>query len=284
MISGLLKLMRPKQWLKNSLVAAAPLAAGRLHEPEVALKTLLTFVIFCMAASSCYALNDTLDAEEDARHPTKRFRPVASGLVPKPAALTLSVVLAALAIGLASGPLRWVVGAYILMTIAYSSWLKHVPVLELGLLSAGFLLRAVAGGPGADIEISQWFLIVTAFGSMFMGVGKRLGELTRTLAEGTTPRKSVAAYPLSYLQMMATLCMGVTVTAYCLWAFQVARDNQGSVWAQLSIVPFVLALMSYALDVDKGNAEEPENVVLGDRTLQALGLVWLVLFAMGVML
>ncbi|XVX21862.1 decaprenyl-phosphate phosphoribosyltransferase [Actinomycetota bacterium] len=284
MISGLVKLLRPKQWLKNSLVAAAPLAAGRILEPEIALKTLITFVVFCLAASSCYALNDVFDAEEDARHPTKRFRPVASGEVPKPAALALSAVLGVAAIALANGALRWVVIAYIVMTIAYSSWLKHVPVLELGLLSAGFLLRAVAGGPGADIPISQWFLIVTAFGSMFMGVGKRLGELTRTLEEDSTPRRSVAAYPLSYLQMMATLCMGVTVTAYCLWAFQVASANHGSVWAQLSIVPFVLALMSYALDVDKGNAEEPENVVLGDLKIQALGLVWLVLFAMGVML
>jgi decaprenyl-phosphate phosphoribosyltransferase len=279
-IRGLVQLLRPKQWVKNVLVAAAPLAAGTLWEASTALSTLRTFVIFCMASSATYCLNDVLDAAADARHPTKCHRPVASGAIPRWAAMALSAVLAAGALAWAgSWALRGVVGGYLVLTAAYSISLKHQPVLELGLVSSGFLLRAVAGGPATGIPLSQWFLIVAAFGSLFMVSGKRLSELSAATPESPVVRRSLTAYPPSYLRLVLGISGAVAITGYCLWAFEVAHST---LWATASVGPFVLALLRYALDADLGRVEEPERVLLSDRVLQALGVVWLACFALAV--
>ena len=283
MIRGVLSLLRPKQWVKNVLVAAAPLAAGTLLHADVAVDTLRAFIVFCLASSATYCFNDVLDAEADARHPTKCRRPVASGVVSRPVALGVSVVLAGGALALA-GPLSFalVVAGYLAVNVAYSSWLKHRPVIELGLVSSGFLLRAVGGGLATDLPLSQWFLIVTAFGSLFMVTGKRLSELTAAEDAGAVVRRSLTYYPLSYLRMILGITAGVTITGYCLWAFEVGANHPRGVWTAISIAPFVLAIMRYALDTDLGRVEEPEQVVLRDPTLQLLGLLWLVTFAVGV--
>lgn len=281
-MTGVLRLLRPKQWVKNVLVAAAPLAAGTLFEWSTALNTLRTFAIFCMASSATYAFNDVMDADADARHPTKHRRPVASGAVPRWAALLLGAVLALVALVWAGAwQLRAVVGGYLVLTIAYSAYLKHQPVLELGLVSAGFLLRAVAGGPATGIPISQWFLIVAAFGSLFMVSGKRLSELAAATPEAPVTRKSLSAYPPSYLRLVLAICGGVTITGYCLWAFEVGSST---LWATASVAPFVLALLRYALDADLGRVEEPEQVLLSDHVLQVLGALWLGCFALAVAL
>lgn len=282
MIAGVVQLLRPRQWVKNVLVAAAPLAAGTLLEGPTAVRTLRTFVIFCMASSATYCLNDVLDADADARHPTKCHRPVASGVVPRWLALALAGLLAAVALVWAgSWELRSVVGAYLLLTAAYSLYLKHQPVLELGVVSSGFLLRAVAGGPATGIPLSQWFLIVAAFGSLFMVSGKRLSELSAATPESPLVRPSLTAYSPSYLRLVLGMSGAVAVTGYCLWAFDVGGNT---LWATASVAPFVLALLRYALDADLGRVEEPERVLLSDRVLQVLGVLWLGCFALAVSL
>lgn len=285
LIRGVVRLLRPKQWTKNLLVAAAPLAAGTILQPQTALRTLLAFVVFCLASSATYCVNDVLDAEADARHPTKRSRPVASGEIGHRVALGLGAALAAAALVLAQ-PLtfRLVVAGYLVLTLAYSTRLKGQPVLELGLVSAGFLLRAVGGGAATGLPLSQWFLIVTAFGSLFMVTGKRLSELVTAADADAVVRRSLTYYPLSYLRMILGISAGVTITGYCLWAFEVGAAHSGGVWSALSIAPFVLAMLRYALDADMGRAEEPEAVLLRDPGLQALGLLWLATFALGVFL
>lgn len=280
MIAGVVQLLRPRQWVKNVLVAAAPLAAGTLLEGPTAVRTLRTFVIFCMASSATYCLNDVLDADADARHPTKCHRPVASGVVPRWLALALAGLLAAVALVWAgSWELRSVVGGYLLLTAAYSLYLKHQPVLELGVVSSGFLLRAVAGGPATGIPLSQWFLIVAAFGSLFMVSGKRLSELSAATPESPLVRPSLTAYSPSYLRLVLGMSGAVAVTGYCLWAFDVGGNT---LWATASVAPFVLALLRYALDADLGRVEEPERVLLSDRVLQVLGVLWLGCFALAV--
>jgi decaprenyl-phosphate phosphoribosyltransferase len=281
-IAGVVQLLRPRQWVKNVLVAAAPLAAGTLLEGPTAVRTLRTFVIFCMASSATYCLNDVLDADADARHPTKCHRPVASGVVPRWLALALAGLLAAVALVWAgSWELRSVVGGYLLLTAAYSLYLKHQPVLELGVVSSGFLLRAVAGGPATGIPLSQWFLIVAAFGSLFMVSGKRLSELSAATPESPLVRPSLTAYSPSYLRLVLGMSGAVAVTGYCLWAFDVGGNT---LWATASVAPFVLALLRYALDADLGRVEEPERVLLSDRVLQVLGVLWLGCFALAVSL
>jgi decaprenyl-phosphate phosphoribosyltransferase len=277
--------MRPRQWVKNVLVAAAPLAAGTVLEPATFVRTVVSMAAFCLASSATYCLNDVMDADADARHPTKQLRPVASGGVTRRTALVVALVLALVSLAVAGSlGLRLVILGYLTLTAAYSIWLKHQPVLELGLVSGGFLLRAIGGGVATGLPLSQWFLIVTAFGSLFMVTGKRLSELTAAQEQSAVVRRSLTYYPLSYLRMILGVSAAVTIAGYCLWAFEVGALHRGGGWVAASVAPFVLAMLRFGLDADLGRAEEPEEVVLRDGTLQVLGLLWLVTFAVGVML
>lgn len=282
---ALVAALRPRQWLKNVLVFAAPLAAGSIFELDVLIPSLLAFVVFCLMSSATYLINDIKDVDADRAHPTKQFRPIAAGEISVPLALVTAGILAvaSLAIALAvSVSLFGIVLAYAVFTLAYSLFLKHEPVIELALLSLGFLLRAIAGGAAADLPISPWFLIVAAFGSLFMAAGKRFSELQRANADADAPRRrSLAGYTPTYLRFVWGLAAAVTITAYCLWAFEVGLADSSFPWSQWSVLPFVLAILRYALDVDRAEAEAPEEVVLRDRALQVLGLAWLILFGLG---
>lgn len=282
---ALVAALRPRQWLKNVLVFAAPLAAGSIFELDVLVPSLLAFVAFCLMSSATYLVNDTKDVDADRAHPTKQFRPIAAGEISVPLALVTAAVLAvaSLAIAIAvSVSLFGIVLAYAVFTLAYSLFLKHEPVIELALLSLGFLLRAIAGGAAADLPISPWFLIVAAFGSLFMAAGKRFSELQRANDDSDAPRRrSLAGYTPTYLRFVWGLAAAVTITAYCLWAFEVGLADSSFPWSQWSVLPFVLAILRYALDVDRAEAEAPEEVVLRDRALQVLGLAWLILFGLG---
>jgi decaprenyl-phosphate phosphoribosyltransferase len=289
---ALLVAMRPRQWLKNLLVFAAPLAAGSLLEPDVLRPSLIAFVAFCLMSSATYLINDIRDVEADRAHPTKRHRPIAAGHLAPSVALAGAIVLAVLGFGLAlwvGSGLFGVLLAYAVFTLAYSLALKHEPVIELALLAMGFLLRAIAGGIAADLPISPWFLIVAGFGSLFMAAGKRYSELASSLEsdgtdDGTAPRRrSLAGYTPEYLRFVWATAAAVAITAYCLWAFEVSAAPSTFPWAEWSVLPFVLAILRYAVDVDRGAAEAPEDVVLKDRTLLALGAAWLVLFGLGAM-
>ena len=280
--------MRPRQWLKNVLVFAAPLAAGSIFEPDVLVPSLIAFVAFCLISSSTYIINDLRDVAADQQHPTKRARPIPAGQLPRTAAIIEAVVLAVLAIAISAAArpeLVAVVVVYFVFTLAYSMFLKHEPVIELALLAMGFLLRAIAGGVASNLPISQWFLIVAGFGSLFMAAGKRASELQSANAAGdgtaATQRKSLAGYTPGYLRFVWGTAAAVTISAYCLWAFDVASQPASFPWAEWSIVPFVLAILRYAVVIDNGAGEAPEDAVLRDRVLLLLGLAWIILFGLG---
>jgi decaprenyl-phosphate phosphoribosyltransferase len=279
-------MVRPRQWLKNVLVFGAPAAAGQLTHRSALLYSLAAFVIFCLAASGTYCLNDVVDREADRRHPVKRHRPVASGEVSVRLAVTIGGVLlaAALAGSAAIGRprLALVVAIYVGVTVAYSVWLKHEPILDLGAVAAGFVLRAIAGGVATRVPLSNWFIIVASFGSLFMVAGKREAEVMLLGHEGESHRATLGAYTANFLRHVRSVASGVAMTAYCLWAFEKAHGSSGAIWFELSIVPFVLGVLRYALLVDAGHGGAPEDVVLGDRTLQALALCLAILFAVGV--
>jgi decaprenyl-phosphate phosphoribosyltransferase len=279
-------MVRPRQWLKNVLVFGAPAAAGQLTHRTALLYSLAAFVIFCLAASGTYCLNDVVDREADRRHPVKRHRPVASGEVSVRLAVTIGGVLlaAALAGSAAIGRprLALVVAIYVGVTVAYSVWLKHEPILDLGAVAAGFVLRAIAGGVATRVPLSNWFIIVASFGSLFMVAGKREAEVMLLGHEGESHRATLGAYTANFLRHVRSVASGVAMTAYCLWAFEKAHGSSGAIWFELSIVPFVLGVLRYALLVDAGHGGAPEDVVLGYRTLQALALCLAILFAVGV--
>jgi len=285
-LAGLARTMRPRQWVKNVLVAAAPLASSQLFDPGVLLTTVIAFAVFCLAASSVYLLNDAIDVEADRAHPTKRERPIAAGVVPVGAAYAASAVLAAGSLALAllaSVDLVVLVALYLVVQVGYCLRLKHEPVLDIAIVASGFLLRAIAGGVASGIELSQWFLLVTAFGSLFMVSGKRYSEKRLAEAEGGTTRASLLRYTNTYLRFVWSLSASVMITAYGLWAFEIDGVSD-SVFSTLSIVPFVLAVLRYAVDVDGGDAGAPEDIALGDRVLQVLALSWVLCFALGVYL
>ena len=286
---GLLRTARPKQWVKNVLVFAAPGAAGVGLEPATLGPVLATFAAWCLVSSGTYFLNDAIDAEADRHHPRKRLRPVAAGLISGPLAKVLAVAFLAVAVG---SPFAWgapgvagVLAAYAAITIAYSLWLKHEPVIDLAAVASGFVLRAISGGVAAGVPISTWFLIVASFGSLFMVAGKRHAEHVNLLDDGTRAahRATLEAYSPDFLRYVRTVASSVAITAYCLWAFEKA-EAAGSLGVafQLSIIPFVLAILRYALRLDAGEGGAPEDIVLGDRMLQVLGLIWAVTFASGV--
>ncbi len=288
---GVLRLVRPRQWVKNLLVFVAPGAAGVILHWTVLWHGLATFGIFCLAASGTYCINDTIDAEADRRHPVKRFRPVASGAVPGPLAVVLGVCLLALSVGLAFPIEGWrlavVMASYWGVSLAYTLWLKHEPILDLVAVSAGFVLRAVAGGVATGVPLSNWFLIVTSFGSLLVVTGKRSGE-QELLSTGTSDhgiiRATLSEYSASYLRSVRTLAAAVTVSAYCLWAFERAgqlHPGHHPIWFQLSIVPFVIALLHVLRLLDSGSGAAPEELALHDRRLQVYGLCWVALFAAG---
>ena len=280
--AGIVKALRPRQWVKNVLVFAAPVAAlgddrYAYDYREVLVKVLLAFVVFSLAASSVYLVNDSRDVEADRAHPTKRFRPIAAGVVPAWLAYWLAVVLgvASLAISwLVTPDLALVMAIYIGIQLAYCFGLKHQPVIDISIVSSGFLIRAIAGGVAAEVPLSQWFLMMMAFGSLFMAAGKRYAELQLAEMTGAKIRKSLESYTSSYLRFVWTLSATALVLCYGLWAFE--RDATGGTsWFVISMVPFTIAILRYAVDVDGAMAGEPEEIALKDRVLQLLALAWI---------
>jgi decaprenyl-phosphate phosphoribosyltransferase len=282
---ALIRLARPKQWLKNTLVIAAPGAAGLLGNRTALFDTGIAFVCFCLASSGSYYLNDALDVEADRRHPTKRYRPVAAGEVSVRTAVVGGILLIVAAIGL-SFAARWqlslVVGGYLLQTVLYSLWLKHEPVLDLACVASGFVLRTIAGGVAVGVAISPWFLIVAGSASLFMVTGKRYAEMVELGDRAGGHRLTLTMYSREFLSYVRAVASSVTILAYCLWAFERSSAVGNPVWFELSIVPFVLGILRYALLLEQGQGGAPEDLVLSDRVLLVMGALWAVFFAIAV--
>ena len=286
-VTGLLRAARPRQWVKNVLVLAAPGAAGVLFVPTVALGTALTFVAFCLVASGTYLLNDARDLESDRRHPTKRHRPIAAGVISPRLAVAVGVALLALGLAVAavvSWKLLLVVIGYLALTTAYTLKLRHVAVLDIATVASFFIIRAVAGGAAVDVPLSRWFLIVASFGSLFMVAGKRAGEYAELGDDRTATRATLGVYSLTYLREIRVIAAAVTLLAYCLWAFEQSTDTGVHPFFELSILPFVLFILRWALLLEADRERAPEDLVLGDRGLQAAALAWALTFGLGVYL
>lgn len=280
---------RPKQWLKNILVFAAPGAAGVLDDAGSAGAAALAFIAMSLAASGTYFWNDLLDLEADRAHPEKKRRPIAAGHIPMPLARLFGSTLLVAAAAVAALTGRWqtvaVVVFYELLTISYTVVWKHVAVLDLVVVASGFVLRAAAGAAAADVEMSNWFVLVTTFGSLFIVTGKRYAELHELGDGATLTRATLGAYSLDYLRMVVSIACGATLVAYCVWAFE-AKELAASDWPfyELTIVPMLAALMRYLLVLERGNGHgaAPEDVFSDDRVLQLLGVAWAILFGLAV--
>jgi len=285
-VNALWRAARPKQWLKNVLVFAAPAAAGVLDQGRELGLTLITFVAFCAASSGMYLFNDLLDVEADRNHPKKRSRPIAAGELSVGAARAAGVGLSALSLGLAALTGRWqtvaVVATYLALTLAYSTVLKHIAIVDLVTVASGFVLRAAAGAVAVDVPMSRWFVLCVTFGSVFIVVGKRYAE-RREVGENGGTRATLDAYSVDLLGMLIAISCGAALLSYCVWAFETAATST-SEWPfyELSIVPMLTAMFRYLLVLDQGGGGAPEEVFSSDRVLQALGVSWVVVYGLAV--
>jgi decaprenyl-phosphate phosphoribosyltransferase len=281
---ALLALARPKQWVKNALVIAAPGAAGALGHDDVPVRVVLAAFAFCLISASIYALNDVRDRDEDRRHPRKRFRPVAAGEVAPGEAVVFGIVLMLCGLILAAGvrPLLALVAlGYVALTVSYTWVWRHLAVLDLVALAGGFVLRAIAGGVAAPVGLSRWFVLVITFAAVFVAVGKRLAESIRTTTSGHRARAVMRHYSPRRLRLLLSLSGAGALFAYGVWAFDLPAVN-GIPWRPLTVIPFAVCLLRYGRVVRAGGGEAPEEVLMSDRVLALAGIAWLVLFALGV--
>lgn len=299
---GLIRTARPTQWTKNLLVFAAPAAGGFLLTPGYFLSALWAFLVFCGASAGTYLINDARDVEADRLHPTKRNRPIAAGVVPVGLALCVGVALlvASVAAGFLVAPALGVaVAAYLLLTTSYSLALKNIPVVDLVAVAAGFVIRAVAGAAATGVPLSEWFFIVTSAGALLVITAKREAELAHHHRSDADPterptRAVLSSYTPTFLASVRSIAAGLALIAYCLWAFGGAMSLGGMesntaseqaviplVWAQISVVPFAIAILRYALIADAGEGERPERVILRDPTMLGAGVLWGLVYLVG---
>lgn len=263
---------------------AVPLASGDLGTSNAVFKSLCAFFAFTTLSAATYLVNDIRDVAQDRLHPKKKNRPIASGQLSIRRAIMASIVLGAAGISLPIFFGLWnlvaVLSAYATLQVGYQLVLKNIVLIDLVVVSSGFVLRAMAGGLAAGILISPWFITVTAASAMFIVSGKRFCEF-RNHGENGETRNSLRGYSESYLRVVWTSSMGLALVFYLLWSVEIGGD--GKHWlALLTALPFTLVLLRYAHHIDSGDAESPEDVVLGDVAIKVLVLFWALLFAVRV--
>jgi decaprenyl-phosphate phosphoribosyltransferase len=279
-----LQAARPRQWPKNLLVFAAPLAGATLGRPDGFGYALVAFAAFTAASSAVYLINDVMDAERDRLHPTKRTRPIASGRLPKPLALALALVglgLAMLASSLIREPrLALVIGIYVLTSWLYSAGLKHVPGVELVIVASGFVLRAIGGAVATHVPPSPWFLTICSLGALMVAIGKRYTELSVLGAEAAAHRPVMRWYRIWLLRAGQRAVSAVMLVAYVLWALS-EHDSWMRGWHLASAVPLACALFRFDGLTGLADGRPVEDLIARDPTMICAELVWLATFTVG---
>lgn len=277
-LNGIRRSMRIKQWVKNLLVFVVPVFSWKIVEGQVLVKSVAGFLSFSLIASGAYMLNDVLDIDNDRRHPRKMHRPIAAGVVSKSMARAVGtlLVLGGVSLGFVGGAGFALVGSlYAAHTFLYSFKLKHIATVEMVALSAGFILRVAAGGVLARAETSQWLFACIAGGALLMASGKRSAELRHA----PSTRNVLGSYNEAYLTTVRSAAVAVAVVGYALWIYN--GKLGGGTAAQISILPYLTAILRYAQISAQGEAGEPEDVVMRDRILQFNGIAWAACVAVG---
>jgi decaprenyl-phosphate phosphoribosyltransferase len=276
---------RPRQWPKNLLVFAAPVAGASLGRHNGFGYALVAFVAFTAAASAVYMINDVVDVERDRLHPTKRLRPVADGRLPQPAAIILALAGLGLAVAasfLIREPLlAAVIGCYAALSLLYSAGLKHVPWLELALVANGFVLRALGGAVATHVPPSGWFLTVCSFGALMVATGKRYSELAALGPQAAAHRPVMRYYSAPLLRAFQRIAIGVLLAAYLAWALS-GQTAWLRTWHLVSLVPLAAALIRFDFLTGRADGRAVEDLISRDKLMVAFELAWLGLFLTGV--
>lgn len=273
--------MRPRQWTKNAFVFAALVFDRQFFKIESLERTIFTFLIFCLVSSSVYLFNDIMDVEADRNHPVKKNRPIASGKLPVGVAAFISFILLLISLTSAyflSVGLLVIVAVYFFLNLAYSKWLKHLPIIDVLVIAACFVLRVAAGVSVIEVErFSPWLYVVTTLLALYIGFGKRRAELMVLVPENTqSHRKVLSGYSLDFVDQLITVVSSTTIISYSLYTFSAPNlpDNH----SMMLTIPFVLYGIFRYLSLMKINkmGGEPEEVLLKDRPLQVTILLWAV--------
>jgi len=278
MLAALIKAMRPRQWTKNGFVFFALVFDKQLFHKSVFLITLEGFFLFCLISSVVYLINDIADVESDRQHPEKKKRPIASGKLPINVAWVAASALIVIILPLAyllSTAFCIIIGTYLVTNILYSRWLKHVPILDVIIVSSGFVLRVAAGVTLITVErFSPWLYVITTLFSLYIGLGKRRAEMTLLEQGAGSHRKVLDGYTIPLLDQYITIVSGTTIVTYALYTF--TAPNLPANHSMMLTIPFVVyGIFRYLQLIQTGNAAgAPDEVALKDRPLQITVMLW----------
>ena len=278
MLKALFKTMRPRQWTKNVFIFAALVFDKQFFIAASFLKTLAGFALFCMISSVVYIFNDLADVDADRKHPEKRNRPIASGKLPVSVAWTAGIVLVVVTLGIGywlSPEFAAVMAAYFLINLAYSKWLKHIPILDVLIIDAGFVLRVAAGVTVIHVErFSPWVYVVMTLLALFLGFGKRRAELVLLEGGAGSHRKVLDGYTVPLLDQYIMIVSGTTIVAYSLYTF--SAPNVPANHSMMLTIPFVVYSIFrylYLIHVEKQGGA-PEDILITDRPFQVAMVLW----------
>ena len=278
MFRALIKTMRLRQWTKNGFVFFALIFDKQLFQIEAFTRTLEGFLLFCLTSSAVYLLNDIADVDADRQHPEKKHRPIASGKLPLNVAWSAAIVLILVTLPTAyflAPALAVILALYLAINILYSRWLKHVPVFDVMIISAGFVLRVAAGVALITVErFSPWLYVITTLFSLYIGLGKRRAEMTLLSQGAGSHRKVLDGYTIPLLDQYITIVSGTTIVTYSLYTF--TAPNLPANHSMMLTIPFVVyGIFRYLQLIQTGHAAgAPDEVALKDRPLQVTVLLW----------
>lgn len=279
-IIGLIRTMRPKQWTKNGIIYAGLVFDGQLLVPDSFLRVTVSFILLCLVSSTIYIVNDLVDIESDRQHPRKRKRPLPSGQLPVPLAIAASVIIPIVAVGMAllySPAFALVLVMYLVLHLAYSFRLKHIVILDVLSITAGFILRVAAGVVVIQVaQFSPWLYGCAGMLALFLAIGKRRQELLELADQAGSIRVIFKHYNLALLDDMLRIAMIITMMSYLLYTIEAPSALLEGTNLALLTTPFVLYGMFrylYLIHV-KGEGSAPDEVLLKDRPLQVTLLLW----------
>ncbi len=267
LLKALIKALRPKQWVKNGLLLVAIVFSERYLELDAWLHVSAGVALFCMLSSAGYLVNDLKDVEADRGHPKKKFRPIASGALPGGAAwATVAVFVVGGLTGAFLLHTRFGIAAvtYLFITLSYSNFFKHTAILDVMLLSSGFIVRAVAGAEAIQVASSPWFLTCIAFGALFIGLIKRLAEIRLLKEDAGAHRKALEEYSEPLLLQLISITTACSLISYALYTF----EGSPTPWMMLTLPIVIFAVFRYLLLVSmEGEGGEPSSTLLKDKPL-----------------
>jgi len=280
MLRALIKSMRPQQWMKNVLLFTALVFDRKLGDFTALSHTVAGFALFCLLASSVYLINDLADLEADRQHPEKRNRPIASGQLPVSTAWLAVIVILLIVFPLAyllAAKFALLLLSYFLANLAYSKWLKHIPLIDVFVLASFYVLRVIAGVTLIHVErFSPWLYVVTSLLALYIGFGKRRAELTLLADEANAHRRVLEGYTIPLLDQFITIVSATTIVAYSLYTF--SAPNLPENHAMMLTIPFALyGIFRYLYLIQMNNSGgAPEEVLLSDRPLQIAIVLWVI--------